>query len=195
MSRFVGFMNGKSQYGRWVPEKEITARAIMGGSTVDFSQAIFTHPEITISSNALMGGVTIIVPPNVAVEQNGRAIMGGFAGSGGLYHSNHGRAPTTGAFSSAGITIKVNGTAMMGSINAVVNKKAAPAQLVTADEAERILREVPEAPSTTRQDIVQQKLGEVFGRLGGGGGHKGSKTSTCPGAFPGGARSHRRCHL
>merc|ERR1719454_1170072 len=108
MSRFVGFMNGKNQYGRWVPEKEITARAIMGGSTVDFSQAIFTHPEYTIYSKALWGGVTIIVPPNVRVEQNGRAIMGGFAGSGGLHHSNNGRAPFLQSASTAGITIKVN---------------------------------------------------------------------------------------
>jgi len=168
MSRFVGFMRGRSQYGRWVPEQDITARAVLGGATIDFSQAIFTHTEITVHSTAFWGGVTIIVPPNVAVEQNGRAILGGFGGSGGLYHSNTGQSPALVSGSSAGITIKVSGTAMMGAITAAVNKKAPPAQLVSAEEAARILREVPEEPSTTRQDMYQQAIQEALGRHLGG---------------------------
>ena len=44
MSSFVAFLSGADQYGRWVPEQEITASAYLGGSTVDFSQALFKYP-------------------------------------------------------------------------------------------------------------------------------------------------------
>lgn len=45
MSSFVAFLSGADQYGRWVPEAEVAASAYLGGSTVDFSQALFKHPE------------------------------------------------------------------------------------------------------------------------------------------------------
>ena len=38
---------------------------------------------ITIRSTAFWGSVTVIVPPNVAVEQDGSAILGGFGDTGG----------------------------------------------------------------------------------------------------------------
>ena len=44
MSSFVAFLSGADQYGRWVPEEEVTASAYLGGSTVDFSQALFKFP-------------------------------------------------------------------------------------------------------------------------------------------------------
>ena len=44
MSSFVAFLSGADQYGRWVPEQEIAASAYLGGSTVDFSQALFKYP-------------------------------------------------------------------------------------------------------------------------------------------------------
>mmetsp|Transcript_116145 Transcript_116145/g.375287 ORF Transcript_116145/g.375287 Transcript_116145/m.375287 type:complete len:279 (+) Transcript_116145:64-900(+) len=164
MSRFVGFLKGADQYGRWVPEAEITARGVMGAATIDFSQALFTHSVIKIYTKAFWGGVTIIVPPGVSVEQDGRAIMGGFGTSGGLYHSDAGgRLPET--TTEAAITIKVEGTAIMGAIKAAVNQRAAPAQLISAQEAARILREVPEAPSTTRSDMLQQALGDAAAAL------------------------------
>lgn len=44
MSSFVAFLSGADQYGRWVPSEEVTASAYLGGSAVDFSQALFKHP-------------------------------------------------------------------------------------------------------------------------------------------------------
>eukprot|EP00913_Durusdinium_trenchii_P017615 g16555.t1 len=69
MSKFVGVLSGANQYGRWIPEPEIKARAFAGAATLDFSQALFIHPEITIRATAFWGGVHLIVPPNVVVEQ------------------------------------------------------------------------------------------------------------------------------
>ncbi|CAE7948311.1 unnamed protein product, partial [Symbiodinium sp. KB8] len=63
---------------------------------------------------AFWGGVTIIVPPGVAVEQNGQAIMGSFAGNGGVYSSA--TETVQSRATNASITIKVEGTAMWGSV-------------------------------------------------------------------------------
>jgi len=159
MTSFVGFLHGANKYGRWVPEAELKARAIVGGSTLDFSQALFTHPVITIHATAFWGGVTLIVPPNVMVEQSGRAILGGFGSSGGIYHSSRGPMPETA--SGAGITIKVVGTAVMGAVTAVVNQRAEAAQLLSWEAAQRLLLE-PAPPSTTKSDVRQQLLDQAL---------------------------------
>eukprot|EP00913_Durusdinium_trenchii_P006674 g6271.t1 len=50
-----------------------------------FAEALFKYQSYTVFTKAFWGGVTLIVPPGVAVEQNGQAIMGGFGGTGGVY--------------------------------------------------------------------------------------------------------------
>jgi len=152
MASFVGFLSGADKYGRWVPDSEITASAYLGGSTVDLSQALFQHPVITISSTAFMGSVTLIVPPGVAVEQDGSAIFGGFGDAGGIWSSSQ----SSGMAGRAPITLRVVGTAMMGRVNVVVNPRAPPAQLLSQEEVARILREVPAAPSTTVSDLLDE---------------------------------------
>eukprot|EP00435_Cladocopium_sp_Y103_P047911 s1833_g14.t1 len=187
-TKFVGVLSGANKFGRWIPEPEIRARAVAGAANLDFSQALFIHPEITIHATAFWGGVHLIVPPNVVVEQklgslgrqklghfvhklcgcllavhvglrNGRAIMGGFGNSGGLYHSSSGAMPET--MGNTQITIKVRGTAVMGSVSAMVNRRATPARLMTLEEAQLEMQQ-PAVPSTTQEDMRQQILGEVF---------------------------------
>jgi len=163
MSRtFNGFLSGASKLGRWVPEAELKARAIAGGSTVDFSQALFIHPVITVRTTAFWGGVTLIVPPNVAVEQNGQAILGGFGSGGGAFQSSTGPLPATA--SDVGITIRVLGRAVMGAVNVVVNQRAKAAELLSWEEAQLLLQETPAEASTTRQDVQQQLLEEALAR-------------------------------
>mmetsp|Transcript_31832 Transcript_31832/g.68571 ORF Transcript_31832/g.68571 Transcript_31832/m.68571 type:complete len:161 (-) Transcript_31832:68-550(-) len=158
MSHFSGILGASNQYGRWVPEQELNVKAIAGGATVDFSQALFKHPEYIVHTKAFWGGITVIVPPGVTVEQNGQAIMGGFGGSGGVYS-----AATTGPAAVPGvIKIKVEGTAVMGSVSVAVNERAKPAVLLTPEQVEEELQKEPE-PSTTRQDVVDQALQRALG--------------------------------
>jgi len=161
MSRFVGFLNGANQYGRWIPESQIKARAIAGGATIDFSQALFTESIITIHARAFWGGVTVIVPPNVCVEQDGRAILGGFGSCGGVYRSAH--TSLTECTSNSDITIRVVGMAVMGAVKALVNRNAPPAQLLTWEKAQSILLQ-PAPASTTREDMQQQILNDALAR-------------------------------
>mmetsp|Transcript_97016 Transcript_97016/g.172678 ORF Transcript_97016/g.172678 Transcript_97016/m.172678 type:complete len:257 (-) Transcript_97016:179-949(-) len=162
-SSFFGFLRGADQYGRWVPQQVVSAKAIAGGSTLDFSQALFVYPVITVHAHAFWGGVTLVVPPNVRVEQDGRALLGGFGAGGGVYHRGHGAMPTTA--SNSEITIKIEGTAVMGAVTAAVNRKASPAQLLSWQEAIRIIQEDPAPASTTREDMKQQIIGEALSKL------------------------------
>jgi len=156
-SSFFGFLCGADQYGRWVPEPVLKAKAIVGGSTLDFSQALFVHPVITIRAHAFWGGVTLIVPPNVCVEQNGTAVLGGFGGGGGVYSRQRtGAMPT--AASNSGIIIKIEGTAVMGAVTVAVNRSASPARLMSWEKVSRMIEEVPAPDSTTREDMRQQVI-------------------------------------
>jgi hypothetical protein len=72
------FMSGVVRKGPWEVPKMINAVAIMGGIELDLRFAHFTAPVTEIQILAVMGGVSVIVPPGVRVESNGFAIMGGF---------------------------------------------------------------------------------------------------------------------
>jgi hypothetical protein len=80
---------------------------IMGGAHLDFRDARLPEGEVEVRVGALMGGVEIIVPPSLAVESNGAAIMGGFE------HVD--RAPT--AVEPGSTVLRITGLALMGGVN------------------------------------------------------------------------------
>ena len=50
--------------------------AVMGGIDLDIRKANFTEREVTLNLTAIMGGITIIVPEDVAITCQGTAILG-----------------------------------------------------------------------------------------------------------------------
>ncbi len=62
--------------------------AVMGGIDLDIRKAHFTEREITLNLTAILGGITVTVPENVAITCQGTAILGGVdllgKGSGGI---------------------------------------------------------------------------------------------------------------
>jgi hypothetical protein len=75
---FVALMSGVVRRGTWTVPARIRAVACMGGIGLDLREATLTAPVTDIYVFALMGGVEIIVPPDVRLETDGFAIMGGF---------------------------------------------------------------------------------------------------------------------
>ena len=75
---FFAFMSGVVRRGKWTVPSRMRAFAWMGGIGLDLREAVLTAPVTDIYVFALMGGVEIIVPPNVRLESDGFAIMGGF---------------------------------------------------------------------------------------------------------------------
>ena len=56
----------------------LTTFALLGGGVVDLRYADFTSPEVEIHSYSIMGGQTILVPPEVNVDLHGVGVMGTF---------------------------------------------------------------------------------------------------------------------
>ncbi|MEV6110437.1 DUF1707 domain-containing protein [Streptomyces sp. NPDC051940] len=74
----IGILGGFQRRGRWTAPKLFTAVAVMGGGEIDLRDADFEAPEVEIRVVAVMGGVNIVVPPEIEVEVRGLGIMGGF---------------------------------------------------------------------------------------------------------------------
>ncbi|MFV2007311.1 MAG: DUF1707 domain-containing protein, partial [Longimicrobiales bacterium] len=77
-SLMIAVLGGTGRKGRWVPARRNTAIGIMGGVQLDFREAMLGPGVTEVSLFACMGGMEIIVPPEMAVEVDGMAILGGF---------------------------------------------------------------------------------------------------------------------
>ena len=71
-------MGGASRRGAWTPARHNFGLAIMGGTELDFREAILGPGVTEVRVLAVWGGVEIIVPPGMNVETHGIGIMGGF---------------------------------------------------------------------------------------------------------------------
>jgi hypothetical protein len=70
---------GVERRGPWTLPRHLQVVAVMGGVILDFREALLSPGVTEIHIVALMGGVQITVPPNLAVEVSGTAVMGGFS--------------------------------------------------------------------------------------------------------------------
>jgi cell wall-active antibiotic response 4TMS protein YvqF/uncharacterized protein DUF1707 len=73
----VAIFGGLERRGSWTPPRSVRAMAIFGGMVLDFRDASLPPGFTEINVVALMGGVQLIVPPNLSVEVSGTAILGG----------------------------------------------------------------------------------------------------------------------
>lgn len=73
----VSIWGSTERKGAWTPPRRLAALTVMGGTELDFREAQFASPEVSVQVVALMGGVEVIVPPGVRVEWAGIALMGG----------------------------------------------------------------------------------------------------------------------
>ncbi|WAP56272.1 DUF1707 SHOCT-like domain-containing protein [Streptomyces sp. S465] len=74
----VAIMGGFQRKGTWTAPRAFTAIALMGGGEIDLREARFEDREVVIRCFALMGGVQIIVPPDLDTHVGGIGLMGGF---------------------------------------------------------------------------------------------------------------------
>lgn len=74
----LSIMSGFERIGRWNVPKRLTTFSLWGGGFVDLRYADFTSADVEIRSYSIMGGQTILVPPEVTVDVRGRGVMGKF---------------------------------------------------------------------------------------------------------------------
>lgn len=74
----MAVFGGVERSGSWTPPLRLNATAVMGGIVLDFREAVLPPGTTEVHVVAAMGGVQLIVPPNLSVEVSGTAIFGGF---------------------------------------------------------------------------------------------------------------------
>ena len=116
---FFALMSGVVRRGKWTVPARMRAFACMGGIGLDLREATLTAPVTDIWVLAVMGGVEIIVPPNVRLESDGFAIMGGFEDQLKEPASGDPNVPL----------IRVHGLAIMGGVEARVASPGDPTEL------------------------------------------------------------------
>lgn len=77
-SMLLAILSGYERRGRWNVPRKLTTFALWGGGVVDLRYADFTSPEVDIRAYSVMGGQTILLPPEVNVDLHGVAVMGSF---------------------------------------------------------------------------------------------------------------------
>lgn len=107
----IALMGGVERRGAWRPAADTFVLALMGGADLDFREVQLPPGVTEINVLAVMGGVDIVVPPDLAVEAAGIAIMGGFA------HRNPPATPHPDA-----PLLKINGFALMGGVDISVRR-------------------------------------------------------------------------
>ncbi|MEO6793994.1 MAG: DUF1707 domain-containing protein [Mycobacterium sp.] len=74
----LGILSAFERRGRWNVPKRLTTFSLWGGGVVDLRYADFTSPDVEINAYSIMGGQTILLPPEVNVDIQGHGVMGGF---------------------------------------------------------------------------------------------------------------------
>lgn len=74
----LAIMSGFERRGRWNVPRKMTTFTLFGGGVVDLRYADFTSPEVEIHAYSIMGGQTILLPPEVNATIRGVGVMGGF---------------------------------------------------------------------------------------------------------------------
>jgi hypothetical protein len=98
---------GVDRRGAWTVPRNFRVVAMMGGAVIDLREARFPRGVVDLEVKAIFGGVQLLVPPGLAVEVHGSAIMGGF--------QNVNRAPPTPDPDAP--LLRVRGLAVMGGVD------------------------------------------------------------------------------
>jgi Domain of unknown function (DUF1707)/Cell wall-active antibiotics response 4TMS YvqF len=75
--RIITIFAGATRKGPWHAEPVIEVLTVFGGVELDFRDAILPGKEVILKATTVMGGVEVIVPPEMRVVDNGIAILGG----------------------------------------------------------------------------------------------------------------------
>ncbi len=78
VTMLLAIMSGFERRGRWYVPGRMTTFTLFGGGVVDLRYADFTSADVEIHAYSILGGQTILLPPEVNVEIEGHGVMGGF---------------------------------------------------------------------------------------------------------------------
>jgi hypothetical protein len=74
----VSVLGSTARSGRWIPARRTFALGVLGGISLDFRESVLGPGPTDVNVLAVLGRAEIIVPPGMAVEVDGMAVLGGF---------------------------------------------------------------------------------------------------------------------
>jgi hypothetical protein len=103
--RMIAILGGSVRKGVWHPEAAIQIVTVLGGAELDFREAVLpAGNEVVIHATTVLGGMEIVVPPEMRVIDNGIAILGGREVAGESAESMAAGAPV----------LRIEGTCVLG---------------------------------------------------------------------------------
>ncbi len=115
-SRVVSWWSGVKREGEWVLPRAFRAFACMGHVELDLTHARMGMGITEMELNCLMGGIDVIVPPDIRVLCDGDAMMGNFEVTRVGNTTPHPDAPT----------LRISGKAYLGAVSVKVVDPNAP---------------------------------------------------------------------
>ena len=141
-------MGGVDRRGDWTLPRKLKLTTVMGGAFLDLREARFPPGPVDIEIFSFMGGTQIIVPPGLAVQTDGSALMGGF--------QQVNRAPSLPDPDAP--LLRVHGFAIMGGVDVQMRLRgesepeAQHRQRGTTGEERRTLRAEPQTQRRLERD-------------------------------------------
>lgn len=132
--RLVAILSGFGRNGAWHPDPVMNVFMVLGGAELDFRDAVLPSKEIVLRVTAVLGGLGIIVPPEMRVVDNTSAILGGSGVTGKIAEPLDPDAPV----------LRLEGVCILGGMG-----------------VERKEREAPKALKGRRGDIASIEGGSV----------------------------------
>jgi Domain of unknown function (DUF1707)/Cell wall-active antibiotics response 4TMS YvqF len=106
--RIIAIFSGHSRRGGWHAEPVMDVTAVFGGVDLDFREAVLPGQEVVLRATAILGGIDVIVPPEMrVVDGGGLAILGGRDIAGTSVESSGPDAPV----------LRIEGTCVLGAID------------------------------------------------------------------------------
>ena len=106
----MSILGRTTRAGRWIPARRTFGLGVLGGLSLDFREAL-VGPGITdLSVLSVLGGTEIIVPPEMAVEVDGMAVLGAFEHQTDVQLRSNPELPT----------LRVRGLAVLGNVKVQV---------------------------------------------------------------------------
>ncbi len=117
--RLVAILGGFSRKGAWHPDPVMTVVTILGGAELDFRDAVLPGKEIVLRITAVLGGLGIIVPPEMRVIDNAAAILGGTDAVGDSVEASEPDAPV----------LRLEGFCLLGGVGVERKAREAPKEV------------------------------------------------------------------
>jgi Domain of unknown function (DUF1707) len=138
--RLVAILGGVTRKGTWHPDPVMDVLAVLGGAELDFRDAVLPGNEVLLRATTVLGGLEIIVPPEMRVVDSGTAILGGREIVGDSAEASSPDAPV----------LRIEGTCVLGGVEVKRKARKVPKEL-------RLGRRVNVSIETGRLPVVRVK--------------------------------------